>query len=101
MSPVELNLMTELVSDTVGFLEMSTRVGVMEYSESATVWIRFVLLRYWITKYFQARIIPSSGGENFSKILENELAICLGKQKYMLERQKVRTVLLFLAELIL
>ena len=61
VSPVELNLMTELVSDTVGFLEMSTRVGVMEYSESATVWIRFVLLSYWITKYFQARIIPSSG----------------------------------------
>lgn len=67
VSQVELNLMTELVSNTVGFLEMSdssTRVGVMQYSDFVTVWIRFALLSYWITKYSQASVIFSSDDKN-------------------------------------
>jgi hypothetical protein len=53
VSSSEFNFTTQLVSTTVGFFDMSdlsTRVGVMEYSESATVWIRFGLLLVYIFK---------------------------------------------------
>ena len=53
ISQPEFNFTTQLVSTTVGFFDMSdlsTRVGVMEYSESATVWIRFGLLLVYIFK---------------------------------------------------
>jgi hypothetical protein len=53
VSSFEFNFTTQLVSTTVGFFDMSdlsTRVGVMEYSESATVWIRFGLLLVYIFK---------------------------------------------------
>ena len=60
VSPSEFNLTSELVSTTVGFFEMSgssTRVGVMEYSESARVWIRFGLL---LVIYLQVRNVLSA-----------------------------------------